>query len=32
MEFLPFLIVKTNVWYSILNLLRYFIQRNFSVR
>ena len=32
MEFLPFLVVTTNVWYSILNLLRYFIQRNFSVR
>jgi hypothetical protein len=32
MECLPFLVVTTNIWYSILNLLRYFIQRNFSVR
>ena len=32
MELLSFLVVTTNVRYSILNLLRYFIQRNFSVR
>ena len=32
MEFLPFLVVTTNVWYSILNLLLYFIQGNFNVR
>jgi hypothetical protein len=30
MECLPFLVVTTNVWYCILILLRYFIQRNFK--